>query len=175
MRVFNRMLALVLGLVLVGGGVLVVIEAAWSWTGSGFEWIPGRQWLATFKSTSWSASIVIGVSVAVAALGLVLVVLEARPQRKRHAAFQAAAGDWLLLRRSTEAHLQRRISKQVPTTPIKVRLTPRSLRWRLKVTAAAASTTKPELQAVARSELARLRAPGAAKVEVVTTGSRRPM
>jgi hypothetical protein len=173
MRVFNRLFALVLGVALAAVAVLVVIEAIWAWTNSQFVWIPGHQWLASFKSTPWSATIVIAVSVAVAAAGLILVLVEVRPQRKRHAEFVTATGDWFLLRRSTEAHLQRRLAAQVPTSPAKVRLEPRSLRWRLKVTARGASSTKPALQAAARDELRRLHAPGSSKVEVTTTGARR--
>ena len=78
----------------------------------------------------------IAISVAVAAAGLVLVVVEVRPQRKRHAVFATDSGDWLLLRRSTEGHLQRRLAAEVPVDAVKVRLTPRSVRWRLKVRAA---------------------------------------
>ena len=72
MRVFNRLLLLVLGVALAAAGVLVVVEAVYAWTGSGFVGVPGRQWLATFKTTPWSAPIVIAISVAVAAAGLVL-------------------------------------------------------------------------------------------------------
>ena len=116
MRVFNRLFLLVLGVALAAAGVLVVIEAAWAWAGSGFVGAPVGQWLATFKATPWSAPIVIAISVAVAAAGLVLVVLEVRPQRKRHAVFATGSGEWLLLRRSTEGHLQRRLAAQSPPT-----------------------------------------------------------
>ena len=36
MRVFNRLFLLGLGVALAAGGVLVVVEAIWAWTGSGF-------------------------------------------------------------------------------------------------------------------------------------------
>lgn len=173
MRVFNRLFLLVLGVGLAAAGVLVVVEAVYAWTGSGFVGVPGRQWLATFKTTPWSAPIVIGVSAAVAAAGLVLVLLEVRPQRKRHAAFATDNGDWLLLRRSTEGYLQRRLTAEVPVDAIKVRLTPRPVRWRLKVRARAASAARPALQSAARQELGRLHAPTSSTVEVTTTGPRR--
>ena len=127
------------------------------------------QWLATFKTTPWSAPIVIAISVAVAAAGLVLVLVEVRPQRKRHAVFATDSGDnWLLLRRSTEGYLQRRLTAEVPVDAVKVRLTPRSVRWRLKVRARAASATRPALQSAARDELGRLHAPASSTVEVAT-------
>ena len=115
----------------------------------------------------------IAISVAVAAVGLILVLAELRPQRKRHAVFATDTGDWLLLRRSTEGHLQRRLAAAVPADGVKVRLAPRSLRWRLKVRARAASDTKPALQSTARDELGRLHAPGPSTVEVGTSGARR--
>ena len=127
------------------------------------------QWIATFRTTPWSAPIVIAISVAVAVVGLVLLLAELRPQRKRHAEFATASGDWLLLRRSTEAHLQRRLTAQVPVDVVKVRLVPRSLRWRLKVRARPASSTRPVLESTARDELGRLHAPAPSTVEVTTT------
>ena len=169
MRVFNRLLVLALGVVIAAAGVLVILEAVWTWTNSGFLWIPGREWLNSFKSTPWSDPTVIGISIAVAAVGLVLVVAELRPQRKRHAPFSTDQGDWLLLRRSTEAHLQRRLATQVPVSPIKVRLKPRALRWRLKVRARAAPTTKPALRDAAQTELGRLHAPPTSTIDVTTT------
>ena len=172
MRVFNRVLVLALGVAIAAAGVLVILEAIWTWTNSGFVWIPGREWLHSFKTTAWSAPIVIAVSIAVAAVGFVLVVAEVRPQRKRHAPFSTDQGDWLLLRRSTEAHLQRRLATQVPVSPIKVRLKPRALRWRLKVRARAASSTKPALVDAAHSELGRLHAPSASRIDVTTTGAK---
>ena len=173
MRVFNRLLLLVLGVALVAAGVLVVVEAVYAWTGSGPVGAFVPQWLATFKTTPWSAPIVIAISAAVAAAGLVLVLVEVRPQRKRLAVFATDSGDWLLLRRSTEGHLQRRLTARVPTDVVKVRLTPRSQRWRLKVRARAASTTRPVLQSAAREELGRLHAPASSTVAVTTSGPRR--
>jgi hypothetical protein len=169
MRVFNRLLGVALGVAVAAAGVLVILEAIWAWTNSGFLWIPGESWLNSFKTTSWSAPIVIAVSIAVAAAGFALVVAEVRPQRKRHAAFRTDQGNWLLLRRSTEAHLQRRLAAQVPVSPIKVRLKPRAMHWRLKVKARAASTTKPALRDAAQTELGRLHAPSTSKIDVTTT------
>ena len=43
MRVFNRLFLLVLGVALAAAGVLVVIEAAWAWAGSGFSGRPSAS------------------------------------------------------------------------------------------------------------------------------------
>ena len=170
MRVFNRLVVLLVGMALAAGGVLVVIEAAWTWTGSGFVWIPGRQWLASFETTPWSSNLVVAVSVAVAVAGLLLALAEVRPQRRRAATYATDTGTWLLLRHSTEAHLSRRLRAAVPASPIKTRLSPGTRRWRVKVTARAAASTRPDLEAATRAELDRLHAPRV-QIRVKATGA----
>ena len=170
--VFNRVLLAVLGLVLVAAGLLVIIEAVWAWTGNGFVWIPGDTWLSSFKSTAWSDPATIAISVAVGALGLALFVGEALPRRPRVAPFPTEnTGDWMLLRRPTEGHLQRRLAAQVPVSPIKARLNPKRLHWTLKIRARAAASTRPDLERAARAELAVLRAPERSRVRIHTTGA----
>ena len=168
MVIVNRLLALVLGAAILAGGLLVMLEAIWAWTGSGFVWIPEQQWLHAFKTTEWSKNLVIAISVGVALVGLILLLAELRPQRKRLAPFETDHDSWFLLRRSAEGYLDRRLEATVPTTPIKTRLNPKG-RWRVKVSAKAASSTRPALEAAAKAELERLHAP-AARVQVRTTG-----
>jgi hypothetical protein len=168
MVIVNRLLALVLGAAILAGGLLVMLEAIWAWTGSGFVWIPEEQWLRAFKTTEWSDNLVIAISIGVALVGLILLVVQLRPQRPRLAPFKTDHDSWWLLRRSAESHLGRRLETAVPTSPIKIRLNPR-LRWRLKVTAPAATSTRPTLESAAKAELERLRAPNA-RIQVKTTG-----
>jgi hypothetical protein len=168
MVIVNRLLALVLGAAILAGGLLVMLEAIWAWTGSGFVWIPEQQWLRAFKTTEWSDPLVIAVSIGVALVGLILLVAQLRPQRRRLAAFETDHDSWWLLRRSAESHLERCLEAVVPTSPIKTRLDPKR-RWQLKVTARAATSTRPTLEAAARAELERLRAPDA-RVQIKTTG-----
>jgi hypothetical protein len=171
-RLCNRILAFVIGTVLAAAGLLVILEAISTWANSGFVWIPGKQWLSAFKTTPWSAPIVVGISVGVAVAGFLLFVAQARPQPKRVLPYRTdTAAEWLLLRRSTEAHLQRRLSAQVPTSPIKARIKARSSRWSLFVRARAASSTRPILEGAARSELASLHAPGSPRVRIRTSGA----
>jgi hypothetical protein len=168
MVVFNRFLALILGAAILAGGLLVMLEAIWAWTGSGFVWIPGHEWLRSFKTTEWSDNLVIAISIGVAIIGLILLLAEVRPRRRRLAPFGTDHDSWWLLRRSTEGYLDRRLETAVPTSPIKTRLNPKG-RWRLKVTARAAVSTRPALEAAARTEMERLHAPKA-RVQVKTTG-----
>jgi hypothetical protein len=169
-RVFNRLVLLIVGLGLTAGGLLVIIEAVWAWSGSGFVWIPGHHWLSSFETTAWSKPVVIGVSVTVAVVGAGLLVAQVVPQRGRVAPFRTdRAGEWQLLRRSTEAHLQRRLAVDVPTTPVRARLKILRRSWTLSVRARAATSSRPALEAAARAELAGLHAPGDSRVRVVTT------
>ena len=171
-RAVNRLLVFLVGAAMLAGGLLIGVEAVWAWTGSGFVWIPGREWLSSFETTPWSSNVVVGISVGVAVLGFVLVLVELRPQRKRVATFDTDHGEWELLRRSTEAHLSRRLASAVPTTPIKTRLSPRALRWKVTVRARAAASTTPVLEAAARQELEKLHAPSV-NLKVRATGARK--
>ena len=171
-RLMNRLLALILGAALIVGGVLVIVEGIWNWTNSGFVVIPGRTWLSSFKTTSWSEPLSIVLSLAGAVLGLILLFLQLRPHPHRTIPYRTeTAGSWQILRRSAESHLQRRLSAQVPVSPIKARLKPQARRWQLNVTAGAASSSAPALESAGQSELALLHAPGASRVRVRTTRS----
>lgn len=173
--VFNRVLLAVIGLILVAGGALVIIEAIWSWTGNGFVWIPGDTWLASFEHTAWSDPAAIAINVGVGVLGLLLFIAEVIPRRPRVVPFPTdKQGEWMLLRRSAEAHLQRRLAAEVPTSPIRARLRTGPRRWTLRIRARAAASTKPALERSGQAELAALRAPDASRVRVATTGATTP-
>lgn len=168
MVIVNRLLALVVGAAVAAGGLLVIIEAIWAWTGSGFVWIPGQEWLTSFKTTTWSDNLPIAISIGVAVIGFILVLAELRPRRPRVAPFESDRDTWLLLRRSTEGYLNRRLERAVPTSPIRTRINPRGP-WRVRVTARAAASTRPALDAAVKAELERLHAPRA-RVRIRTTG-----
>jgi hypothetical protein len=173
--VFNRVLLAVIGLILVAGGALVIIEAIWAWTGNGFVWVPGDTWLSSFENTAWSDPAAIAISVGVGILGLLLLLVEVMPRRPRVVPFPTDKnGEWVLLRRSAEQHVQRRLAAEVPTSPIRARLKPGPLRWTLRIRARAAASTKPALQRCGQAELAALRAPAASRVRVRTTGATTP-
>ena len=170
--VFHRVLLAVIGLILAAGGALVIIEAIWAWTGNGFVWIPGDAWLSSFEHTAWSDPATIAISVGVGVLGLLLFAFEVFPRRPRVVPFATdGQGEWVLLRRSAEAHLQRRVAAEVPASPIRARLKTGQLRWTLRIRARAAPSTKPALERRGQAELAALRAPAASRVRVDTTGA----
>ena len=71
-----------IGLILVAGGALVIIEAIWAWTENGFVWIPGDTWLSSLEHTAWSDPAAIAIS-GVGVLGLLLFLAEVIPRRPR--------------------------------------------------------------------------------------------
>jgi hypothetical protein len=172
MVIFNRLFAFLFGVALAGAGVVVVVEAVSIGTNSGFVWIPGASWLSSFERTAWSSTLVIGVSAAVAFVCLILLIAELRPRRKRFAPFSTDTGTWVLLRRSTEIHLQRRLSPAVESNPVKVRLTATDRRWRVKIVARSAVSTKAVLETTVAAELRRLHSPDG-RVSIRTTGARK--
>ncbi len=170
MRVFNRLLVFALGMALAGLGFIAMVEAIWTGLGYQFLWFPGQAWLRTLQTTSWSTrSVEVGAAIAAFA-GLVLLVAEIRPWRKRLARTEAGGdGVWLLHRRSTEQLLSRRVAREVPATPIKARLSIGSRRWKLSLRTHASASRAPALRAAAEAELARLGAPVSSKVLVRTS------
>ena len=173
-RLVNRVLVFLIGAVLLGGGVLVAIEAVSTWSNSGFLWIPGRQWLRSFETTAWSSTVVIAISAAVGGIGLVLFIAEAKPKRKRLLQYRSASDGpaaLLLLRRPTEAHLARRVALQVPVSPVKARLAPRAGAWNVSISAEAASTSRPLLESAVQGELDALGAPSKRRLRIRTRGA----
>jgi hypothetical protein len=172
MRVANRLLVFVVGAALLAGGLLVILEGIWTWTNSGFVWIPGDEWLSSFKTTPWSANVVIVISGAVGAVGLVLLAAQLKPQPKRLLVFPTdVPGEWRLVRRSTQRRIARRVASEVPVSPVRARLKGRARSWKLTVKARAAQSSAPALKEAAERELSRLRAPQGSRVRVRATGA----
>jgi hypothetical protein len=76
MRTTNRVLSAVLGLLLLVGGVLTAVEIAIAYLG-GSPWIlPYDEWYRRALSHSWESGGIRGLLIAVAAVGLVLLILQ---------------------------------------------------------------------------------------------------
>ncbi|WP_197322172.1 DUF6286 domain-containing protein [Saccharomonospora sp. NB11] len=83
MRVFNRLLATLLCLALVAGGVLVIVEVIAELVGRGpaiWDWRAAQRWA---ESTSWQDVVVRIVCVALLVVGLVLLAAEVKRPRLR--------------------------------------------------------------------------------------------
>ncbi len=171
-RLANRLMAFVVGVALVAGGALVVLEGIWTWTNSGFVWIPGDSWLHSFETTPWSEPRVIAISTGVGIIGLLLLAVELKPRRPRTLPYETAGpGEWQVGRRSAEAHVSRRLAPEAPTSPIKARLRPGRRTWSLHVKARAAASSVPSLEQAGRAQLEELHAPAESRVRVKATGA----
>jgi hypothetical protein len=171
MRLFNRLLVFALGLVLAGVGFVTAVEASWTGLGYRFLWFRGQSWLHSLQTSTWSdRSVMVGGAIA-AAFGLLLLVAELRPWSTRLVATTLGDEDlWLLQRRSAEQYLQRTVQGDVPRSPIKADLHANRRRWRLRLRAPAAGSTKSDLEAAGRRQLDKLGAPSGSKILVRTSG-----
>ncbi len=76
MRTADRVLSAVFGLALFVGGLVIAVEIAVGFVG-GDPWIlPSREWYRDARSNAWNSGGVRGILIVVAALGLVLLVLQ---------------------------------------------------------------------------------------------------
>jgi hypothetical protein len=171
-RVDHRVVPLAAGGVVAGAGVLTAVEAVATWVGAGFIWIPGGHWISTFETTPWSAPVVVSIAAAVAASGLLLSVRCLAPRHRRYLPLvTCSAVACFIEQRSTEAHLRRRLTADVPSEGLRIRLRPGADGWTLAVDARAPLPLKAELEQAARNELDRLGAPPQSQVLVNLTAS----
>ncbi|MDQ3403440.1 MAG: alkaline shock response membrane anchor protein AmaP [Actinomycetota bacterium] len=139
MRVFVRILSLLLGIALAAAGVLLALEVAWAWAqpGSGSLLVPWNDWRARLADLNWESTSVRIVAAITAAVGLILLLM----------AFSARTRD---------------ISLRDPGPGITVRTSPRSLarivgsrvRAEDNVSAASVTATAKHVRVRATSRLA---------------------
>lgn len=175
MRAFNRLLGLLAGLALAGAGGFTVVEVILAAFHKGFVVVPGRAWLRALRTTPWTAPDAKIVVIAVAAVGLILVLAEIRPWRRRRARLAASPGpgDWWVLRRSAEAHLRRTLMAETAASRPRLRLVPRRRRWRARIVTVAPAQFRQEIRDAAQQEMERLGAPPGSVVKVKLSKTRR--
>ncbi len=177
MRVFNRLAALLLGLVLIAGGALVVADGVLTATGRRPWLIRFDSWYGPLTRARLNQPLVLAVAIAVGVLGLLLLFAELRPWAPRHLAVRGGDGevpvDWWVYRRSVERQLVGAVQGVTGVSHAKARLRGRRDRWRLVVTAAGRSDSRPAVYRTVQSELARVAAPGAVKLRVAMRKPRR--
>lgn len=160
MRVFNRLLVVLMGLALIGAGVIAALEVVLAGVGQGFVWVPGRSWLHELRTTPWSASPVVIAFSVLAGVGVLLFVVEIRPWRERRVPLDVAgAGRWWLLTSSLEAALRRRIAEVSDDRRSRAKVKTRGRRWRIRLSASASQEAGRSFEQVARAEMARLGCP----------------
>lgn len=162
----NRLVVLAVGAALAALGVVAIVEAVLTGVGAGFVWFPGRSWLRTLETTSWSNPTVEIVGIIVAIIGLLLLAVQLAPRRKKTAPIATAAGRWQLARRSGERHLERTLAEEPSTSGVKVRLRPHRRTWRVAVRVRSERAQADALRQRVTDELRRLGAPASPRIKV---------
>jgi hypothetical protein len=173
-RAFNRVLSLLLGLALIAGGLLMVVEVVTAFVGDTPWPIRVDRWAATLRQQTFADTLPRVVFLAAAAVGLVLLVAEARPWPKRSLALTSDdQRSWWLHRRSAERQVARAVRSGTSATAAKVRLRPRGRTWRLRVGVTASPEARPDIEERARAAVQRLGGPQDAPVRVRIAKARR--
>jgi hypothetical protein len=167
MRVINRLLSLLLGLALVGGGLLAAAEATATALGAGPFGIPVSHWATLLEhrrlQDAWT---VVGFAVATA-IGAVLLLVEVWPWRPLRVEIGVdGPTSWWLSRRSVEMELRRAMLAATPASHLIASLRPHRRRWEVRVRAAAPTDARRAIAEAAQADLARLGAPANSRVRV---------
>ena len=132
MRILSRLIALAVALALVVGGVLVAVEIVLAELGWQPWVVPHDQWYEEGRQNAWSSSSVRALFLALAVVGLVLLLLQATKRRplallmeRRQDGHPVAVG-----RRSLEQSLVRSITRVAGVAAAKVRLSENRARVR---------------------------------------------
>lgn len=99
MRVANRIATGLLGLALLIGGVLLVVETALAAAGRQPWLVPRDRWHAALSTTTFANPLVLVICILLALLGLSILVVELRPWPPQRV---PVADSWSLTRRSVE-------------------------------------------------------------------------
>jgi hypothetical protein len=176
MRIFNRLMSLLVGLALIGGGGFLAFEVILAAVGNQFILIPGSSFLHQLQHTSWSGTIPFIVVAAIAAGGVVLFLVEARPWRRRLIELPVSQryARWWVSRRSVEARSARILVAAEPVKRARLALRPHPhRRWRLTVKTVAAPQLREEIETITRESLAPIGVPANTKVRVRVSRPRR--
>jgi hypothetical protein len=173
-RAFNRVLSLLLGLALIAGGLLMVVEVMTAFVRDTPWPIRVDRWAATLRQQTFADTVPRVVFLAAAAAGLILLVAEVRPRPKRSLALTADdQRSWWLHRRSAERQVARAIRSGTSATTAKARLRPRGSSWRLRVGVTASPEARPDIEQRARAAVQRLGGPQDVPVRVRIAKARR--
>lgn len=106
MRFVNRVLGALVALALAVIGALVVIEVVAASFNSGVVVVHWRVALRWARHTTWDASVVQSSCVVMAAVGLILLLLELKPRRAKRFRVKSEATDAAFTRRGVKAAVQ---------------------------------------------------------------------
>lgn len=173
MRVFNRLLALLVALVLIGAGLWALAISIGHALNIGWRpgWLhffdqslhQGLQTVATFPLADWR---VLAAAAGLVVLGLLLLLLELRPWPPL-IVFLAEddTAKWWLHRATFEGALRSLVAKETAASGVRARLRGRRS-WRLRVDATASPQVREEIEQLVRSSVERLGRAGDSAIRV---------
>jgi hypothetical protein len=175
MRAVNRLLSLLLGLVLLLGGLLVAVEALLAALGQASWLIPVDRWYEFLTETRVGDRRVLIVSLAVAVLGLILVVAEVRrwPPTRLPVHLESADGHWWVARRSAESRLASAAGDVTGVVGARAKLRARHGRWQIGVRVEARESSRPVVEQAIEETLKRLSPPPDSSVRLRLVKPRR--
>lgn len=175
MRAANRVLSLLLGLVLLAGGLLVIVEAVLAAADQTSWLVPSDRWYEVLTETLVGDQVVLLVALGVGLLGLIVLVAEVRRWRpvRLPVRVDGADGDWWVGRRGAERRLVWAAEEVSGVGGAQAKLRTRGGRWRGTVRAAAREDARQAVEQSVEEMLGRLGAPEDSSVQVRLVKPRR--
>ncbi|MGH3388159.1 MAG: hypothetical protein ACRDOO_04710 [Actinomadura sp.] len=179
MRTFNRIASLALGLALIAGGLLTVVESMRAAYRLGPWLVPSRRWYEALSGTRLAdrPAMLVAVALGLAGLALLLAELRRRPphrlpvrpgttsDRTEATAEAAVPTEWWLLRRPAERRLARTVAELPGVNAARVRLRGKD-QWTVTVLAEARDESRSGIEEAIGRELAAFAAPDSARVRL---------
>ncbi|HEY1178947.1 MAG TPA: DUF6286 domain-containing protein [Phytomonospora sp.] len=155
MRAANRLVALLLALALIVGGLLVTAEGVMVAAGRPPLLVPLQSWYDTLTTVTFADRAVLAIAIAVGVLGLLVLFAQLRPWRPERLPVDDAQG-WYVRRRSAELGLVGAVDRLPGVSHARARL---GKGWRLDMRATGSPEARGEVEEAVRAELARMSAP----------------
>jgi hypothetical protein len=168
MRTANRLGTLLLGLALIAVGLLVAIETALVAAGRDPWLLPLDSWHHRLTTTTAASGTFLAVSIAVAAVGLILLVAEVRPWPPQLVAVAAGrpGESWWVARRSVEQRVSTAANRVTGVHDANARVRGGRSAWRVRLSARGDSSDRDRVSTAVRDELGGLGAPSDVRVKV---------
>jgi uncharacterized protein DUF6286 len=169
MRTFNRTASLVLGLVLIAGGLLVIMESLVAAFHRGPWLVPLWRWYEALTSAHFADRPTVLMAFAVGLVGLALLLAEIRPwppyRLPARPAGTDATTEWWVLRRPANRLLTDTVAHLSGVRTARVRLHGRD-RWTVDVRVEAREESRARIEEAVNAALARLAAPASAEIRL---------
>ncbi|HEY3503000.1 MAG TPA: DUF6286 domain-containing protein [Actinocatenispora sp.] len=177
MRVVNRLAAVLVGLVLLAGGLLVALAAVLAAAGRRPWPVDVSTWYGPLTRTTIGAPVVVGVAIAVGVVGLALFVAEVRPWAPQRLAIRrdgdARPVSWWVYRRSVEREVSTTVDAVPGVAGTRARLRGRGEKWKLTVRPRARADAEETVRKVVSAQLDRIAAPVPVRLRVALRKPRR--